>query len=159
MFPICSTSGNTVHLRWNPYYNWSGGVAEYRILRSLNSSGFTVIQSVSGNTTDYDDDVSTLSGQKNSGRICYKVEAASNTQNISLSAEVCIDLSANIYIPNAFTPNGDGVNDIYKPSFAFLPGSYRMLIYNRNGTKLFESTDVEKGWNGQSQTENSTEVC
>jgi gliding motility-associated-like protein len=53
------------------------------------------------------------------------------------------------YIPNAFTPNGDGLNDIFKP-VTFCPVTdYHMLIYNRWGEKLFESNDISTGWDGR----------
>lgn len=51
-------------------------------------------------------------------------------------------------MPSAFTPNGDGLNDIYKP----LPGMdirfFSMRIYNRFGQIIFQSYDPEKGWDG-----------
>lgn len=52
-----------------------------------------------------------------------------------------------IYIPNAFTPNGDGINDIFKPYITNFD-TYRMLIYNRWGEMLFETENVHLGWDG-----------
>ena len=53
-----------------------------------------------------------------------------------------------LYMPNAFTPNGDNVNDIYR----IPPGSYINLyefsIYDRFGQKVFTTTDITKGWDG-----------
>ena len=55
---------------------------------------------------------------------------------------------AEIYIPNAFTPNGDGKNDVLK----VLPIGYRsfdyMAIYNRYGQQVFITHDWHKGWDG-----------
>ncbi|MFT6138203.1 MAG: gliding motility-associated-like protein [Salibacteraceae bacterium] len=53
------------------------------------------------------------------------------------------------YVPNSFTPNEDGTNDIFKP---ILTGSdeeaYTFTIYDRWGILLFETTSVDEGWNG-----------
>ena len=52
------------------------------------------------------------------------------------------------YIPNAFTPNNDTKNDFFKP---FIYGSlkYHFIIYNRYGQTVFETTDINKGWDGK----------
>jgi gliding motility-associated-like protein len=54
------------------------------------------------------------------------------------------------YLPNAFTPNGDGLNDVFAP----LPradyfGEYHLSIHNRWGQLLFESSSPDKGWDGR----------
>lgn len=54
-----------------------------------------------------------------------------------------------IHVPAAFTPNGDGVNDMLKPLlFGFSKLNY-FRIYNRGGQLLFETTDEQKGWDGK----------
>ncbi|MBW7869052.1 MAG: gliding motility-associated C-terminal domain-containing protein [Brumimicrobium sp.] len=54
------------------------------------------------------------------------------------------------YIPNTFTPDADGFNDVFKPVFysGFDPQTYTLWIYNRWGEVLFESHNAEVGWNG-----------
>lgn len=56
-----------------------------------------------------------------------------------------------IYVPNVFTPNGDGVNDIFQPK-GFGIVKYNMMIYDRWGEKVFETSDFEKGWDGTKQS-------
>lgn len=55
----------------------------------------------------------------------------------------------NFYIPNAFSPNGDNENDVFK---AYINPvcvlEYKLVIYNRWGEKVFETTDIKEGWNG-----------
>ncbi len=53
----------------------------------------------------------------------------------------------NIYIPNAFTPNGDELNDVFLP---ILRGTkfYTLSIFDRWGAKLFETNNTETGWDG-----------
>ena len=52
-----------------------------------------------------------------------------------------------IYFPNAFSPNGDGINDLFRPG-AIDVVSYRLRIYNRWGQLLYLTEDVNGGWNG-----------
>lgn len=54
-----------------------------------------------------------------------------------------------IYFPNAFTPNRDGKNDIYYPKAWGLLNKYHLLIYNRFGQKVFETNDLNLGWDGK----------
>jgi gliding motility-associated-like protein len=51
-------------------------------------------------------------------------------------------------VPNAFTPNGDGLNDVFKPVVYGSLASYNLTIYNRWGQMIFESRDPGKGWDG-----------
>ena len=61
-------------------------------------------------------------------------------------AEVIPQLS--IYIPSAFTPNGDGLNDMFGIKGEGIQ-DYHMLIYNRWGTVIFESTNAKIQWDGR----------
>lgn len=55
----------------------------------------------------------------------------------------------NVYVPNTFTPNNDGRNDVFKPiGTAWLPGSYHLIIFNRWGEVVFESNDPDQHWDG-----------
>ena len=54
------------------------------------------------------------------------------------------------YIPSAFSPNNDEINDIFITSGTGIePGNFSMLIYNRFGEKIFETDDINLGWNGK----------
>lgn len=57
------------------------------------------------------------------------------------------------YIPNAFTPDGNEYNPIFKPiiSFGVDPDFYEFYIYNRWGELMFESYDLNEGWDGSHQ--------
>lgn len=56
-----------------------------------------------------------------------------------------------VKLPNAFTPNGDGLNDYFKPQIALgcVPNKYSFSIYNRFGQRLYTSfNEFDQGWNG-----------
>lgn len=53
-----------------------------------------------------------------------------------------------VYIPTAFTPNGDGRNDKFKAVFAGPTNEFRLAVYDRWGRAVFETTDPFSGWDG-----------
>jgi gliding motility-associated-like protein len=57
-----------------------------------------------------------------------------------------------IYMPSIFTPNSDGANDIYKAGGGEYVSKYALSIFNRWGQKVFESTNISKGWDGKLNT-------
>jgi len=65
---------------------------------------------------------------------------------------VVVTVSGNLYIPNAFTPDGDGINDIFKAQGIDIE-DFRMEIFNRWGELIFESNSMDIGWNGSSPNE------
>ncbi|MDQ6761829.1 MAG: gliding motility-associated C-terminal domain-containing protein, partial [Bacteroidota bacterium] len=64
-------------------------------------------------------------------------------KNTLVNERACI-----IMFPNAFTPNNDGINDVFKILNAYHLTYFNCSIYNRWGQKIFESFDVTKGWDG-----------
>lgn len=54
-----------------------------------------------------------------------------------------------LYFPNAFTPNNDGKNDVFRPGQNFLIQSYVLSVYNRWGQVVFQTADITKGWTGR----------
>ena len=68
------------------------------------------------------------------------------------TATAIIDIvpSIELFVPNAFTPNGDGLNDIFFPvGFLFGPLDYQFSIWNRWGEQVFSTTVFGEGWNGR----------
>jgi gliding motility-associated-like protein len=62
---------------------------------------------------------------------------------------VFTDCNTCMHIPNAFTANFDGLNDEFKPFSACDLLAYELRIYNRYGGKIFQSSDVDTGWDGR----------
>jgi gliding motility-associated-like protein len=54
-----------------------------------------------------------------------------------------------IYMPDAFTPNGDQLNDLLRPVYVGISKLERFAIYNRWGEMVFTTTDMAKGWDGK----------
>ncbi len=89
----------------------------------------------------------------------YKDTGTFVVRLISMSDKGCVDTAYSVviireefavYIPNAFTPNGDGVNDSFS-ALGIGVRDYEMLIFDRWGLQIFLSTDIKKGWDGKAQ--------
>lgn len=68
----------------------------------------------------------------------------SYTDSITYTKGVC-----KIYVPNAFTPNKDGRNDLFRARYGENIKNFNLQVYNRWGQKAFESNDINKGWDGK----------
>jgi gliding motility-associated-like protein len=55
---------------------------------------------------------------------------------------------ADIFVPSAFTPNGDGHNDVIRPVLAGVKQLNFFRVYNRWGQMVFSTSEVNKGWDG-----------
>lgn len=82
------------------------------------------------------------------GRFCITL-IATNTLGCTDSATNCIEIypSFAFYIPSAFSPNGDGKNEIFLPEGNDV-ASMQMYIFDRWGNVVFTTTDPAIGWNG-----------
>lgn len=75
--------------------------------------------------------------------ICGK---ASDTIDI-----LTIDCTCSIYVPNAFTPNNDRLNDLFTPRLNCSTLEYSFQVFDRWGRIIFSSNDPAKGWDGNLQ--------
>jgi gliding motility-associated-like protein len=67
------------------------------------------------------------------------------TESITVFAKQC---RAGFYIPTAFTPNGDGRNDLFRPLLYGNVKKYRFAVYNRWGAMVFETSEPQQAWDG-----------
>ncbi|MBL7817408.1 MAG: gliding motility-associated C-terminal domain-containing protein [Saprospiraceae bacterium] len=89
--------------------------------------------------------------------VCYKLGAnlryrlpdGSEEEGTSFSNTVCIDQFSTIWVPNAFAPSGKNVE--FRPVFTYVGRvqDYKMEIFDRWGSKIFESIDPVLGWDGR----------
>jgi len=70
--------------------------------------------------------------------------------NNSFSDEIAIEPVLFFYIPNAFTPNGNGKNEIFSAVGEEI-NDFEMQIYNRWGEMIYETKDLNKGWDGSAK--------
>ncbi len=77
-------------------------------------------------------------------------ECGSVDRQVELDLEDC---SCKVYVPNAFTPDGDGLNDLFRPEIDCDLSEYELVIFNRWGNEVFRSESLANAWNGSSAEE------
>ncbi|MDW3193497.1 MAG: gliding motility-associated C-terminal domain-containing protein [Cytophagales bacterium] len=139
---------------YNIYFSPTGLEEDYAVVANVVDQFFT------------HDNLSSFKG-------CYRISALDRSGNESeLTEEICVDNCPNFTLPNVFTPNNDGKNDLFTPFFSN-PSSpisgfdnndcprfieqVVFMVFDRNGKTIFDydsSEDAETGilinWNGKS---------
>ena len=84
----------------------------------------------------------------------YRLIAVSNDSIESISNTISVEKPYALYAPNAFSPDGDGINDYFNVVGQGLT-NYIIEIYNRWGQMVFKSTNINNQWDGKFQQINS----
>ena len=75
----------------------------------------------------------------------------SNIRNDSVCEHrsyACMNIGVSqLYVPNAFTPNGDNINDEFRVGYRSI-ASFEISIYDQWGRRVYQSDDITKGWDG-----------
>ncbi|MFT3908895.1 MAG: gliding motility-associated C-terminal domain-containing protein [Ferruginibacter sp.] len=138
---IKNVSGSSVTFTWNPV----AGAAAYKV--SVDGSAYESPSSGSTGTTH------TIGNLPRAHIVSISV--------IALGQHGCDDsypghskggtYADGFYIPSAFTPNGDGLNDMLTPVFPSNATLDHFTIYNRWGQKVFSTSVIGEGWDGKLQ--------
>ena len=138
-----------ISLNWNKYQEWELGVEEYQLFRLDESGQNILLRSFDQNSTSYIDYLGDAANINLSGEIIYQIKAKKTNEDVySISNPLIMKVTSDLHMPNAFTPNGDGENDLFQPIIRFSPDKYTMIIYDRSGIPLFQSNNINNGWDG-----------
>ncbi len=121
---ISLSAAGAVSYRWSP----AAGLSSTEVANPVASPGKTTTYVVEGTTVDG----------------CVVLDT------ITLQVTESPPPAAALFVPNLFSPNGDGQNDtfrLYGPSVS----AVTWQVYDRQGNRLFESSDLAAGWNGEHQ--------
>jgi len=151
-----SMENQTVLLSWTPYESYNTGLSGYTIQRRSGSGEFSDIQTVGPETTEWSEAIQTLINGLQAGELQYRVLAISNPQaqgqtGISASNITTVNVETTMQVPSAFTPGSNDMNYEFKPLLDFAPREYLMIIMDRGGRKMFETSDPGEGWKGRFQ--------
>lgn len=85
-------------------------------------------------------------------KACYAIQAIDSVGNSSaISDYICIEDCPKYILPNTFTPNDDGFNDIFKPRLSRFISRIEFKVYNEWGNKVFETSDPKINWDGKNK--------
>jgi gliding motility-associated-like protein len=78
----------------------------------------------------------------------YSVRVYNDCEEVTDQATIFECEVCDVYVPNAFSPNDDGIND-YLQAYSDCPlTDFRMMVFDRWGGMIFESDSADKGWAG-----------
>lgn len=138
-------------LSWTAYIDWDGGVSQY-IIQYYNqlTEMYQDLTTVSSTTLNYTDTELTKDGVDVT--CCYRVVAvsAANSGIRSYSNARCFTPGPRDYFPNVFSPNDDGINEVYKYHGQFAK-EMKVKVYSPWGTLVYQSDEVSFEWDGRNQ--------
>jgi gliding motility-associated-like protein len=136
-------------LNWNEYINWDNKVAGYYIERSDQTLGIPYSDMYIKDAATFeltDDDLPLKNGEFH-----YRIRAEENqggNNAKSYSNEIELFQKPILFLPNAFSPNDDDLNEYWKAEGAFIK-DYKLLLLNRWSQLIFESQKLEDTWDGK----------
>ncbi len=111
------------------------------------NDAMTYLWKFSDGTSSVDKDVSKIFTSP--GTHTIRLIAVSSIECMdSIQKNISILENCSVYLPTAFTPNGDGLNDIIKPYLVGMKSLKRFAIYNRFGNIVFLTQKEGEGWDG-----------
>lgn len=134
-------------LNWQNYIGWAEGVSNWKLERQYHAFPWSIVGQTSSSVMtlrdgnlDYD-----------WGGYWYRVTASEfvksgdHAPETSESNWIYLYQPPELWVPNAFTPEGNGINDVWGTVPVFVR-NYNMRVYNRWGQKVWESTDKKQQW-------------
>lgn len=132
---------DNITLNWTAYQGWENGVSRYIVQKNYPQGGGQNINVTEATFSETDN--------SNNQVIEYTIIAVPNDNlNSSISNTVRIVKQNNIYFPSAFTPDGDGLNDVFQINGRFIV-DFELSIFNRWGELVYYSKDLDSGWSGE----------
>ncbi|WP_025763012.1 T9SS type B sorting domain-containing protein [Dyadobacter tibetensis] len=148
--PIC-----TIHLSTDiPLIKWTGekpfmdAIATYEVTQESPSKK---------EVTDVGPTTSFVPKFDNQTDLSYtfQITAKSVNRNFeSVSNILSVNRDVALYLPSAFTPDGDGYNDLFQ-AYGALYKTFSMSVFNKWGKVVFHTTDIQDGWDGRIQGEDA----
>ncbi len=143
--PVCSVwlGSLSTGIDWTADSPFTPGTVSRYVLEIYDTGTNTLYKEIPlGGNTHYEPDPNDQSTQT----FRYRIRAESATGE-STSNYFELKRNASIFVPTAFTPNGDGQNDRFLVLGTFLD-NFEMIIYSRWGDPIYQTTSLTEGWDG-----------
>ncbi len=137
-------------LNWTVYKEWQGNVSKYEVYRRVPNGTYSSTPLFTGTSSDFaylDDQLIDSDG----AFYIYKIvayEGSGGLNQISESNEITLIQEPTLYVPTAFTPNGDGENDFFDIKGVHIC-QFNLQVFDRWGRVVFESNSLDNKWNGK----------
>ena len=144
----------TVKINWNQYGYWHSGVKAYKLQLKQRNGQYKDWVTLSGSQTAKDS-INLESFGLDS--ICFRIVALKDTGTMdsSVSNSVCFVPASYVWVPSGFSPNQNGLNEVFKPTLGYVFGNhpnpalrYEFRIFNRWGQMIFNTGNPAQGWDG-----------
>ena len=133
----------TVQLKWN---NSLSNTEQYTLFCSVDGGAETEVQSAL-TETNIELNYNNLADDR-AQNFCFRIEARDG-ERFSASNTVCVERQADMWLPTAFTPNDDGLNDTFGPVVKSAQiTDFEFIVYDRYGGRVFVSTSADNHWDG-----------
>ena len=140
------------YLLWNSYFNYSKHDKNYQLIRNSEVTDEELIYE-STLSMHYVDRLMSQDYTSFTDEFCYYISLKNDTTPEAETVKsniVCLSFPPSVMMPNAFTPNSNSKNRIFKPSLVFIsPKNYYFAIYDRWGILIFETNNFNEGWTGR----------
>jgi gliding motility-associated-like protein len=125
------------------YTQWAAGIKHYEIYRKDDGNLPYQLIGTQSDTSFLDYDVPFTGGQ-----FLYLIKAISNNGDAySYSNTLELNQQPDVFVPNAFSPNGDGVNDLWRPTAIFV-NQIDVWVFNHWGDNVFTTNSEQIYWDG-----------
>lgn len=145
--PVCTVllQRQGESLGWSPELPFTSGFGTLRdyTVELLDNNNAATLLSNAGSQTSFQLDLTSAASQQ----LRYRIRATSNRGIQSYSNVVSLTLAMRLFVPDAFSPNGDSINDTFSVQGIFIK-SFKMTVFNRWGVPLFRTDAAEPGWDG-----------
>ena len=162
---VQSVSPDVNQLSWNQYNGWpETGVHGYIVKRKI--EGYTEFEELSflpPGSFSYTDDLGFFDQEILYQPVYYRIIAIEGEgnpmgfQDTVFSNQAHVIRETSVFVPNAFKPGSQiADNRVFKPVFSFFsPSDYSMVVFDRWGQQVFQSSDPFQAWDGRSSSGDS----
>ncbi|QHT66500.1 T9SS type B sorting domain-containing protein [Rhodocytophaga rosea] len=140
-------TNTVIELTWTPYRGWMNGVQRYVIEKLDEQHNVYASQNAASSLSTIIDLLQQPDNTSQILRFRIRTEPTQADLPDSYSNMAEIIQNQQLYLPDAFTPNGDNLNETFEVRGIFVR-KYKLMIYNRWGEIVFSSDDISIGWDG-----------
>jgi gliding motility-associated-like protein len=154
LLDVDTTKDQRPQLAWSTYLGWTEDVSYYGLEIENEDGSFTELATTNNIDSGFIDAITDLNQRPN---YCYRIVGYKElvdgeSQVVSVSNVDCSPVRSAIFYPNAFTPNGDNLNDTYVTPGMYIK-EYHIQIFTRWGELIYESENLARSWDGTYQGE------